>query len=404
MITQIIKYYGCSSDSGCWSPLSGVSHPPPSLTALWRCHLPFCWSGFGQGQVPSLQPLQRPCVPSEPPGWFHGTKHQSWRAQCREGLFITSWTTQTWRDRFTKGIQVPHLSRGTELYKKRAGGLEVAFELPSFRILARQTKFPPGQASWAPPLSKEGKCTAQGWLLCSGIHENWMIGSNACTWGSAKPAQRTAAVPANLREALQAVGWMHCSPHLGLQKYQNMSCGTQALEWHSGHLCSITTTKHFLCPRLLPLPLRRVIPNIHKSTTNSDRWKILNRAQFKLAGAGEKHLAFPLLQILSSVRALSIAKPWELNLPSHSFPYKHQLWSYGNCTAAALWSPVISLSAPRHFRLQTPPTDPVRAAKGPQGTSLHISMAWQNPSARGHRSTGKAPSGPVLAKPYDKTY
>lgn len=79
----------------------------------------------------------------------------------------------------------------------------------------------------------------QGWLLCSAISEKWMISSNACTWCSVKSAQRTAAVPANLREALEVMGGTQCSPHLGLKQCQNMSCGTQALEWQSGHLCSI---------------------------------------------------------------------------------------------------------------------------------------------------------------------
>lgn len=102
---------------------------------------------------------------------------------------------------------------------------------------------------------------------------------------------------------------------------------------------------------------------------------------FKLARGGEKYLVFPLLQISSSVCVLSIAKLWEPNLPSHSSPCKHQFWSYGNCTAAALWSLVIFLNATGHhkyhFRLQILSMDPVRAAKGPQGTSFHITMAWQ---------------------------
>lgn len=130
----------------------------------------------------------------------------------------------------------------------------------------------------------------QGWLLCSDSKEKWMISSNACTWGSAKSAQRTEAVSAKLREALQAMGGTQCSPPLGLK--QCISCGTQALEWQAGHLCSITTTKHFLWPQFPPLPLRRVILNTDSSTTNlySDRWKISNSLNWQ--GEGKSILYF----------------------------------------------------------------------------------------------------------------
>lgn len=289
---------------------------------------------------------QRPRVPSKHLGWCQGTKHQSW-AQCRKRLFVTLWTTQTWRARFTKGIHMPHHGAQTSMKKSSCfgGGIWTA----QLQNPCKMDKVP-SKSGVVGFSTKEGSYTPQGCLLCSGINEKWMISANACTWGPAKSVQRTEAVSASLWEALQTTGATQCSPHLGLKQ-----CQTKAMEqqhWRdSQDICALlpppnTSSGHGFC-HFHWGELSLTLATAPQTFTLTDSKQ---HEQFELAGEGKKYLVFPLLHTSSSACALSIAKPWEPNLPSHSSPYKHQFWSHGNSTAAALWSPGIFLSATGHHK------------------------------------------------------
>lgn len=130
--------------------------------------------------------------------------------------------------------------------------------------------------------------------------------------------------------------WTHCSFHLGLKQCQKMVCGKQALEWESGCLCSITTSKYFPWPWFPPPPSRRVILNIDKGTTSlySDRWKISSRTQFKVGGwekdtlyfhSSRSHWAFVrfLLQCLENPTCPPLLHPKDISSdPMETAPLK----------------------------------------------------------------------------------
>lgn len=226
-------------DSGCWSPISGVSHPP-SLTPLWRCHLPSCWSVW-----PGAGPFSAaPCRGQvSPPSTWADSMALSTRA-AEHSAEMGSWSHYE-----------PHRHEGPNLLKasspicpgaqnsmKNSGWLGCGIWTDWLQNPCKEDSVPCESGVVGSSTVKGRQYTPQGWLLCSDSNEKSTISSNACTWCSAKSAQRTEAGPGNLREALQAMGGTQCSPHLALKQCQNMSSGTQAPEWQSGHLCSTTPT------------------------------------------------------------------------------------------------------------------------------------------------------------------
>lgn len=110
MITQIIKY--CGYSSGCFWLLE------PRLRCFTSSsfHLPCFWSVFGLGQVPSLQSPAEATCPLQALGltpWHQAPKPLS--TVQRWALYHIMNHTDM---KFTKGIQVPHLSWGAKLHGK----------------------------------------------------------------------------------------------------------------------------------------------------------------------------------------------------------------------------------------------------------------------------------------------
>lgn len=175
--------------SGCWSLVSGASHPPPSTSpASGPC---LAW-----GRSLPCSPLQKPRVPSKHLGWLHGTKHQSHWAQCRDGLFTTLWTIQTWNLlKASRCLIYPGVQSSMEKSRWFGGGIWTA----QLQNPCKADSIPSKSGITGSSTAKGRHYTPQGWWLCSGISEKWMISSNACTWGSATSAHRIEPVPPNLR-------------------------------------------------------------------------------------------------------------------------------------------------------------------------------------------------------------